>query len=293
MRTLPSVIATGCPELDQAWAAYSSLILHRSQIFIPDTHEDLNWHAFLGHGIDIPGFRGGEFVGVDPLTRKSPKFVSLKQRGIGVPQLAALWEIPDIAGRLWPAKSRTPMRAALNELRLLGGESGASLADAFEHFPGAKSFSSLRNLLQNAALLKRHAYSFRRWLEVECAELGVVSFPPSDFQQPVVLFDKNLPLESALRIRLGMAFYLRPAIAAAMICDWQLWLWREGQTSVFSTFVFDSRQEEFIIKFGRGGFPANESGFTRWWLGLFSKLPPRLASECICLAIENKDINSQ
>ena len=94
LKQLPSTISTGCPELDLAWKTYASMILNRSQILIPDTDEDLTWHAFLGHSIDMQGFRAAEFAGVDPLTRNAPKFVPLKTRGIGVPELAALWEDP-------------------------------------------------------------------------------------------------------------------------------------------------------------------------------------------------------
>ena len=65
-RTLPAEISTGCPELDLAWKTYASMILNRWQILIPDTEDDLNWHAFLGHSIDMQGFRAAEFVGVDP-----------------------------------------------------------------------------------------------------------------------------------------------------------------------------------------------------------------------------------
>ena len=99
-RSLPSEISTGCPELDLAWKTYASMILHRSQILIPDTDDDLTWHAFLGHSIDMQGFRAAEFTGVDPLTRNAPNFVPLKTRGIGVPELAALWEIPEIRQHL-------------------------------------------------------------------------------------------------------------------------------------------------------------------------------------------------
>jgi hypothetical protein len=69
---LPPTISTGCLELDLAWQTYASMILNRSQILIPDTDDDLTWHAFLGHSIDMQGFRAAEFAGVDPLTRHAP-----------------------------------------------------------------------------------------------------------------------------------------------------------------------------------------------------------------------------
>ena len=77
-------------------------------------------------------------------------------------------------------------------------------------------------------------------------------------------------------------------MSAYMICDWQMWLWREGRTEVFTTFKLDSCHEAFVKKFGRGVIPADEAGFARWWLGLFPEIPPRLANECIWLAVEKK-----
>src|SRR6266545_6364654 len=93
-RSLPSEISTGCPELDLVWRRYAQNILGRPGVLIPDTDEDLTWHAFLGHSIDMQGFRAAEFAGVDTLSRQAPKFIPLRERGIGVPELAALWKVP-------------------------------------------------------------------------------------------------------------------------------------------------------------------------------------------------------
>lgn len=79
-----------------------------------------------------------------------------------------------------------------------------------------------------------------------------------------------------------------PALAAYMICDWQLWLWKEGLTAVFATFKLDSFHELFVKRYGRGVVPADEIGFTRWWFEMYPDLPPRLANECIWLGVENK-----
>lgn len=70
-----------------------------------------------------------------------------------------------------------------------------------------------------------------------------------------------------------------PATFAHMLCDWQLWLWRECCTAVFSTFKLDRFHEKFVTKFGRGLIPAEKAGFARRWLGLYPDLPPRLANE--------------
>jgi hypothetical protein len=89
--------------LDLVWQTYAHNIIDGHGIAIPDTHDDLNWHAFLGHSIDMQGFRAAEFVGVDPLTRSAPKFVPLAQRGIGVAELASLWDMPARSQRERPA----------------------------------------------------------------------------------------------------------------------------------------------------------------------------------------------
>jgi len=76
-----------------------------------------------------------------------------------------------------------------------------------------------------------------------------------------------------------------------MLCDWQLSLWREGRTEGFANFKLDRFHEAFVKKFGGGVIPADEEGFARRWNGLFPDLPPRLANECIWLAVEDKVVN--
>ncbi|MHC5536829.1 hypothetical protein ACYOEI_00985 [Singulisphaera rosea] len=286
---VPATISTGCPELDKAWSAYAQMIL-RSDILIPDTEEDLNWHAFLGHSIDMQGFRAAEFAGIDPLTRHAPDFIPLKTRGIGIPELASLWQIKTIRDHLRGGRWDEYLRPETIEvLRTEGGEIGKSLADAFEKFPRTKYRWSLRALLQNSDKLSPFRFSFREWLRAECDQLGIQSFPPSDFRQGVPFGGGMWTIEQALRTRLAAEFFMvGPAMSAYMICDWQLWLWREGLTAVFANFKLDSFHEKFVKKFGRGVVPTDEAGFIRWWFGLHPELPPRLANECIWLAVENK-----
>ena len=288
-RSIPPTISTSCPELDLAWASYAAMIPD-SQIPIPDTEDDLNWHAFLGHSVDMQGFRAAEFAGVDPLTKEAPDFVPLRTKGIGVPELASLWQIPAIRDHLLEGGGDAPLGEATSRiLRDAGGEVGRSLAEAFEHFPWRKFRWSVRALLQNSDQLRPFGFSFRGWLVDACRRLGIGPFPPDDFRRSVDLGGPSMPVESALREELRRAFYMvGPAMSAYMICDWQLWLWREGRTAVFATFKLDRFHEAFVKKFGRGVIPADEAGFARWWLGLFPELPPRLANECIWLAVEDK-----
>jgi hypothetical protein len=274
--------------LDRAWNAYAGWIIN-SHIPIPDTEDDLNWHAFLGHSADMQGFRAAEFAGVDPLTRPSPAFVPLKRRGIGVPELASLWTVLEIRRHLKGLAPDDPVRPeTLELLASAGGQTGHSLAEAFEHFPWPRFNWSVRALTENPSKLGRHSRSFRRWLYQECQALGVAEFPPPRFRRAVVLRGERMALERALRLRLDEEFYMvGPALAAYMICDWQLWLWREGRTAVFATYKQDRFHERFVRAFGRGAIPTDEEGFARWWHGLFPEIPPRLANECIWLAVES------
>ena len=290
-RGIPARISTGCPQLDLVWSRYARVVLDRPGILIPDSDEDLNWHAFLGHSIDMQGFRAGEFVGVDSLTRSAPQFVPLRQRGIGVPELAGLWDLPAVRQHLLHGTKAMPLSATLDVLRSAGGPVGASLAEAFEFFPYRKAHWAVRALLQNSAVLAGCGYSFREWLRLECHKLGAAEFPPPDFRKPVVVSDRTVPLETALRLRLKAAFYqVGPALAPYMLCDCQLWLWAQGLTAVFANFKWDAFQEQFVSRYGQGVVPADEAGFTRWWLELYPDLPPRLANECIWLGTEYGDV---
>jgi hypothetical protein len=282
------VISTGCPELDLVWRLYVQSIIDRPGVAIPDTDDDLNWHAFLGHSIDMQGFRAAEFVGVDPLTRSTPGFVPLRQRDLGVAELASLWEIPAVSHHLLTGIKGVPLTKTLDVLRSDGGANGRSLADAFELFPYRKGHWAVRALLQNSAMLTDHGHSFRAWLRDECAQLGVTSFPPSDFRQTVAVTQRRIALEAALRLRLESTFYMvGPTMAPYMICDWQLWLWVHDLTAVFANFKWDSFQDQFVKRYGRGAIPADENGFVRWWFEMYPDLPPRIVNECIWLGTEH------
>ena len=286
-RTIPTEISTGCPELDLTWREYASDILNRPHVLIPDTDDALNWHAFLGHSIDMQGFRAAEFAGVDPLTKKASDFVPLNQRDIGVTELASLWGIDVIQDHLLHRTRGVPVPVTLDVLRSKGGSVGASLAEAFAAFPFRKFHSTVRALLENSAVLKDFGFSFRNWLKKECGNLGEIDFPPTNFRK--IIPRHGVSIEMMLRRRLEKTFYqVGPAMAAYMLCDWQLWLWNEGKTEVFSNFKLDSFHEEFVQNYGRNVIPADESGFTNWWLSLFPDLPPRMANECIWLGMEHK-----
>jgi len=204
MRSLPNSISTGCRELDEAWATYGEAIVSRPGVLIPDTDEDLNWHAFLGHAFDMQGFRAGEFAGVD----QPPKgFIPLRERDIGVEQLAGLWLQSPIRDHLLVASKQAgmPMTATYAVLRS-GGAEGTSLAEALETFPRRKTHRTVRAMLQNCSALSPWGLSFRSWLEDACLELGATSFPPSDFLAEASDGGAADSLERVLRRRIERSF---------------------------------------------------------------------------------------
>ena len=281
---IPKAIATGCVELDLAWAAFAGGILNTPGVMIPDTEEDLNWHAFLGHSIDMQGWRAAEFVGVDELTKNAPGFVSLRDRGIGVRELGRLWEIPSIREHLLHGTAGVPLRRTLEVLTREGGPIGGSFAEAYERFPWRKAHMAVRAYLQNSAALKEHDYSFRRWLVAECVAMGVSEFPPHDFRAKV---GSGVTIEWELVRTLERTFYqVGPTMAPYVICDWQLWLWHEGRTGVFEAFKPDLFHAQFADRYGRGVIPLGREDFIDWWLTLYPEIPPRIVNECIWLAIE-------
>lgn len=292
MRDIPSRIETDCPDLNQAWSTFIDGILNDIGIFIADTEEALNYHAFLGHSIDMQGFRAGEFAGVEK--PKNPySFRSLKERGLGVRELAGLWEIDQIRNHLLNVQPGTGMDATYDVLARYGGHTGASLVEAFRSFPRRKGHWCVRAYLQNSYRLKDYGYSFRSWLEQQCRELGITSFPPSDFRQSVYYGKRKMPLEDALCLLLQRDFYrVGEQMAPYMICDWQLSLWRQGRCSVFSTYKADQFHDDFVrlvnMDHHRTVIPATRDGFLAWWYGFCPDLPPRLANEVIWFAVEYK-----
>lgn len=286
-RQIPGRVSTGCPELDLVWERYAADILNRPHVLIPDTEEDLNWHAFLGHSIDMQGFRAAEFAGIDPMSRSAPHFVPLQDRDIGVSQLGEVWDLPAIQTHLLTRASGTSFDTTLQCLKAEGGSTGRSLAEALETFPFRKRHSVVRALLQNSHVLKPYGYSFRNWLGHQCRELGENRFPPPDFRRPVL--HGRVTLEAALCWRLQQTFYqVGEAMAPYMLCDWQLWLWNSGETAVFANFKPDEYHTKFLARYGRASIPADPNGFADWWLSLDPDLPPRLANECIWLGMEHK-----
>ena len=294
MNNIPSQINTGCPELDEAWERYCYTITEESDILIPDTEDALNWHAFLGHSIDMQGFRAAEFAGVDKLSKPAPGFIPLNQIGIGIPELGSLWDIPAVRNHLLHNTQGTSTDSTYAVLKAEGGKIGLLLAQAFENFPFRKGHWCIRAFLQNSNVLKKHDYSFRSWLKTQCLSLNASNFPPQDFRQHVGITGKTIE-ESLCKILENTFYKVGPQLAPYMICDWQLWLWKENKTMVFDNFKLDSFHEEFVKKINnRHGFiiPEDKRVFLEWWHSLYPQLPPRLANECIWLYVDDGFLRS-
>ena len=297
MRRIPLNLRTPCPALNAAWDTYAHDLLTKPGFLIPDTEDDLNFHAFLGHSVDMQGFRAGEFVGVDSMSSAS-SFVPLQRIGIGVMQLATLWDVTPIREYLLAATRRggkTSVESTCAVLAAHGGSFGQLLCTALMSFPMRKQNRIIRALLQNSAALKTYEHSFRSWLQVQCEDLGVRQFPPSDFRVDVWL-GTRMPLENALRVRLRRDFYLvADQMAPYMMCDWQLWLWNEGKASLSESFKLDAFHQEFVETHGRNIIPADEQSFIHWWHSQpdCADVPPRLANECIWLYMESSKKQSR
>jgi len=245
-------------------------------VAIPDTEEDLNWHAFLGHHQDMQGFDAGQFAGVDPYKGPGP-FRCLRERGLGVKELADLWQIASIRESLCaPSTGGSQLARCVARIRSAGGHTGRELAEAWDSFKGRarKTKAILRAYMANSHLLGQHDHSFRRYLEAQTRRFDPgLEFPPSTMTSAY---------ESFLIERIAADFFnVGETMAAYMVCDWLLWLWREGRIDWFTTFKPDSRHEQFAERFGFP-FRSHESfvGFCREQnLGY----PPRVVNEVIWL----------
>src|SRR6185436_6806525 len=210
MQNIPRSINTSCHQLNLFWEQYATGLLAQPGLLIADTDEDLSLHAFLGHSVDMQGFRAGEFVGVDP-SPPSRDFVSLKARKIGVKELADLWNVRGIREHLQSVttgRQSASVETTYNALMKHGGRIGESLAEALRSFRRRKQNRIVRALLQNSDVLRQCGYSFRSWLVSECAQLGLVEFPPRDFRREIRFEGRSVSLEIALRLRLAQTFYL-------------------------------------------------------------------------------------
>ncbi len=97
-----------------------------------------------------------------------------------------------------------------------------------------KTNTMIRAYVQNSHLLRRHGQSFRAYLQ---SRTPGGTFPPPDVTH----------VEKAWAQALMNDFYAAgPALAPYMICDWLLWLWREGRIEWFESYKPDSVHERAV-----------------------------------------------
>ncbi len=258
-------------------------------IIIPDTDEEMNWHAFLAHSLDMQGFRADWFVGRWPNAQWSD-FRTLHQRGLGVTELASLWEIGPIRHALehpGDAGLKT-VDDALCVLRQHGGTIGTSLAEALQTARMRKNIRTIRAYLQNSHFLRAHGFSFRRHLECRTSELlPGAPFPPTDVMRPVRWGGEEVSLEQALARCLERDFHLvGPEIAAYMLCDWLLGLWHRKRIPWFESCKWDSRNAEYFAHHGTQ--IRSKADFLAWCREQQLPYPPRVVNEAVWLWTESE-----
>ena len=260
-------------------------IVNGPGVAIPDTDEDLNWHAFLGHHQDMQGFEAGKFAGADPYTGRG-EFRSLRARGIGVRDLASLWGVPAIRDKLLSRQTGSEALArCVGVLRDAGGQVGRELADAWDSFRSRKTKGALRAYLENSHFLGTFGFSFREYLRAQTHQFSpAMDFPPSDVSPAY---------EGFLVQRIARDFWgVAETMASYMICDWLLWLWREKRIPWFETFKPDSRHEAFAERFG-WPFLGRDS-FVRFCREQDLGYPPRVVNEVMWLEGEdNRPMNDR
>ena len=288
MRTIPETIHTTCAPLNEAWERYAGDLVGQCGLCVQDDDKALNWDAFLSRS--VPLVRQPGYVGYPS---DVPDLAPLRERGITLRDLADLWQIDALRDHLThrDENSGEPAAAHCSLLLASGGPAGQMLCQAFRALPKSSSHWSVRALLQNAASLAETDYSFRKWIEREVRMLGDDEFPPRDFRRTVVVTEPNgvaqRSLEDALVGVMGRVFHrASPPVAAHMLCDWQLGLWRDEQTDVFDLYPFDSHHRHFVN--ACSDIPTGAVEFVGWWHAQpgCAQMPPRLASACMACRVQ-------
>ena len=223
------------------------MILGTAAVAVPDDEEEMNWRLFFAHSQDMQGFRADIFTG-GPNEGKNPydpAFVGLRERWGSdsrslIAELARLWEdgqtkaaLTRMSNPLRPLHERQQGVRSAIQLLHDGGIAGARVfAKTLEALSGPriarKTNGMIRAYIQNSQLLKQYNYSFRAYLQSIVPDQP---FPPRDVSQA----------EGKWLGAIQRDFYgVGPALANYMVCDWLLWLWREGRIDGFESYKPDS-----------------------------------------------------
>lgn len=213
-------------------------------VAIPDDPEEMNWRIFFASSQDMQGFRADIFTGGlnEETHPTNPAFRGLRERWPDsrsmIHGLASLWadeaakqELLRVSNRAKPVPGGVGL--ALAVLRsAAGNEATHVFADALEAFKGYRiartTNAMIRAYVQNASLLDSHHRSVRDYL---LSIAGGMALPAAEL----------VNTEREWVAAIAKDFYnVGPTLANYMICDWLLWLWREGKLGWFVSYKADS-----------------------------------------------------
>lgn len=282
---------------NQILQRYLPGILEADSVAVPDNDEEMNWRLFFAHSQDMQGFRADIFTGGLNEARHPSDlfFLGLRVRWGDsrtlIADLASLWEdkttrealIRMSHPRRSAAEKEAGVRPAIELLRRSGVEGARVFADTLEELRGhriaRKTNGMIRAYVQNSHLLKRHGCCFRTYL---------ASLVPPEWR---ALRDAANAEREWHRAIERDCFNVGPALARYMVCDWLLWLWREGEIDWFESYKPDSLHrravEAGLLKMGPGQDFVDhcKSILIPPGHGRLSgkPCPPRIVNECIWL----------
>lgn len=277
---------------------YLPQILNGDAVAVPDDPEEMNWRLFFAHSQDMQGFRADIFTGGlnEGKHPKDPSFVGLRphwgQDSFSlIRDLGRLWEDTSTRAELkrisftmrTDGQKVEDVRPGISLLRNSGFPGAIAFAETLDTFHGLwvarKTNAMIRAYIQNAHLLAPHGYSFRTYLQ---NVLPPGEFPPANVEHA----------EKVWVSRLQQDFYnVGPALSNYLICDWLLWLWRDGRIDWFTVYKPDSVHKRIV---DAGLLPPEAAsdfvGYSKTLsipegFGTLSgkPCPPRILNECIWL----------
>ena len=270
-------------------------------VCVPDKPEEMNWRLFFAHSQDMMGFRADIFTG-GPNEEDNPSYQGyqgLRDRWTDsrtmMDGLARLWENSEGQAKLRyysnPFRPKEHRKLGVRpSMDLLCGPSGneatRTFAEGLEELRGwkvaHKSNAMIRAYAQNSSLLRKHSFSFRDYL------MSVHLLPARDG-------DIEVAEGSWVRSIERDFYFVGPAISNYMVCDWLLWLWREGRIDWFGSYKPDSVHLRVVEK---GLMPEEAREFKPYCRGLTMRpewipdgyanlvgkpVPPRILNEAIWL----------
>jgi hypothetical protein len=233
--------------LARVLADHLSVMLFSDGVAVPNDEEEMNWRLFFAHSQDMQGFRADIFTGGwnEAKNPYAPQFAGLRDRWPDsrsmIEGLAALWndsaaqaELKVISNPFRPQEEKAKgTRPALDLLRGPHGNAATRMfAETLSEMTGpmvARSTNRMvRAYAQNSALLMKRGGSY----------LGYLRSIVPDLYLPAA---QIVEAERAWQQAIVRDFYnVGPALAAYLICDWLLWLWRQGQIEWFESYKEDS-----------------------------------------------------